>query len=351
MKIYERNDGGWKIEFIYSPFFEMLCSLHVLTKPEHHLERLAWAGGMKNKMGRKLYDEIMYFGTNFDEYCPVMDLDMYCRDIDDLNIIYALEKICEIDIENFVYALLGEKIEKDKVGNCIKHKSFEGLNLSKEQLGVFANPEGCRMRFISCLKEYYYLFFEKELKFIEPLLIRILKRQIEQYDSYGTLKYIDTLHSRIEVGKDALYFHKYTKFTVPFGDLKHVIIMPSSFIDPHLLIGIKNQSTLQLTIRAHLSEVAEEIPLDLFKTMRALGDETRLKILKNIYRTNSSTQSLSKELSLTEACISKHLKILYEADILYKERKGNYIYYLLNKMVLDRIPTDIYQYIDGGTIR
>jgi DNA-binding transcriptional ArsR family regulator len=82
--------------------------------------------------------------------------------------------------------------------------------------------------------------------------------------------------------------------------------------------------------------------------MRALGDETRLKILKIIHNRLSSTQSLSRELGLTEACISKHLKILHDAEILYKERQGNYMYYRLNTMILDRIPMDIYQYLDGS---
>lgn len=96
------------------------------------------------------------------------------------------------------------------------------------------------------------------------------------------------------------------------------------------------------------SGLAEEVPLDLYKTMRALGDETRLRILRSISIKDSSTQSLAYELNLTEACISKHLKILHDAGILYKQRKGNYIYYVLNRTVLDRIPLSIYQYLDGG---
>lgn len=65
MKVYEKEDGIWNIKFIYSPIFEMLCSLHVLSKPEHHLERLGWARDMESKMDERLYSELMYFGTNF----------------------------------------------------------------------------------------------------------------------------------------------------------------------------------------------------------------------------------------------------------------------------------------------
>jgi hypothetical protein len=57
-----KQDEHLTLEFAYSPFFEMLCSLHVLAKPEHHLERLGWAEGMKADMTNGLYEELMYLG-------------------------------------------------------------------------------------------------------------------------------------------------------------------------------------------------------------------------------------------------------------------------------------------------
>lgn len=348
MKVYEKIDGNWNIQFIYSPMFEMLCSLHVLSKPEHHLERLQWARDMESKMEKQLYKEIMYFGFNFAEWCSVMDFDSYSEEFYDLNMIHAIEVISRLDIVSFVYTMLHEKFSRENISYCLLNKSSCNLDVEPGQTEIFINPENLRSRLISCLKEYYYLYFEKELRFIEPLLVRVLKRQAEYYDLSGTREYVKNLHNRIEVADDAFYFHKYKLFTVPFNNIKTIVFMPSSFADPHLLIGIKNSSTLQLTIRAHLSCLAEEVPLDLYKTMKALGDETRLRILRSVSIKDSSTQSLAKELNLTEACISKHLKVLHDADILYKQRKGNYIYYILNRTVLDKIPMDIYEYLDGG---
>jgi DNA-binding transcriptional ArsR family regulator len=47
--------------------------------------------------------------------------------------------------------------------------------------------------------------------------------------------------------------------------------------------------------------------------MKALGDETRLKILRCIYKKINSTQAIARDLVMTEAGVSKHLKLMYEA--------------------------------------
>ncbi len=320
-----RQDEHLTLEFAYSPFFEMLCSLHVLFKPEHHLEHLDWAQDMKARMPEALYEELAYFGKYSDEWCGAMDLCDISDEIVDLNVIAVLDAVSAMDTEKF----------------------FNVLSNGNGSAAAPLDWERLRRRFDACLKAYYFLFFENELKYIEPLLIRILKKQAAACDEAGIREYVGTIHNRIEVTEDKLVFHKYRTFAFDFEKIRKITVKISSFIDPHLLVGMNDASHIQLTIRAHLQEAAPEVPLDLYKAMRALGDETRLKMLRIIHRKQSSTQSLAEELKLTEACISKHLKILHEADLLYKQRKGNYMYYLLKTMQLERIPMDIFQYLDG----
>jgi DNA-binding transcriptional ArsR family regulator len=177
------------------------------------------------------------------------------------------------------------------------------------------------------------------------LLIRRLKKDSDYCRNIGILEYVKGIHNRIEVTDHAFLFHKFTLFTVPYNCLKRVIIRISSFIDPHLLMDY-GDDMVQFTVRVHLNRGVNEVPKDLLRLMKALSDETRLKILRTIYKGKASTQSLSKELKLTEANISKHLKMLYDADLLYKERCGSYIYYYLNSSLLDRIPMDIHEYLN-----
>jgi DNA-binding transcriptional ArsR family regulator len=322
MMVYTASEKEWDIEFSYSPLFEMLCSLHVLSKPEHHLERFAWAEEMKNKMSDKLYEKLMDLSKKTYEWCPVMDICNIHEGCNDFNVMAALNFIEDLPIESFI-------------GVFSKYCDPREMKLDK----CFINE------MTRALKEYYLNYFDRELRFIEPLLVRRLKKDSEVCSNTGIMEYVKGLHNRIEVTEHAFLFHKYTLFTIPFDTLKRVIIRISSFIDPHLLIDY-GEKMVQFTIRDHLDRGVEKVPRDLLRLMKALSDETRLRILRIIYRDKASTQSLAQELNISEAGVSKHLKILYDSELLYKERSGSYIYYYLNASLLDMIPMDIYQYLN-----
>lgn len=347
MILDERFENGFNIKFVYSPFFEMLCSLHVLTKPDHHLGRLNWANNIKENMDQELYKEILYFGKNFFGWLGPMGFCELSNRVNDFNIIDAIDFISEVSIEEYIYQMLNESVEKEEITYCINHKGkaskFADLNAS--QLEIFEDPEAFRRRFLSCLKKYYYLFFEKELRFIEPLLMRIMKKQIELSKKIGILDYITTIHPRIKLEDEEIKLIKYTVFSFPYDKLERVDFRISSFVAPHLLVGMEGKHHLKFTISANLEEKLEQVPVDLSKIMKALGDETRLKILRCLYNEKNSTQEVAQELGISEAAVSKHLKLMLDSGMLHKERSGNYIHYILNKITLDSIPLKLHEYL------
>lgn len=58
-----------------------------------------------------------------------------------------------------------------------------------------------------------------------------------------------------------------------------------------------------------------------FKSIRALSSPTRLKILRKVLDTESTTTQLSDELDKSKSTISSHLKELTEAGLLEKDKK------------------------------
>jgi DNA-binding transcriptional ArsR family regulator len=347
MILEERLESGFNIKFVYSPFFEMLCSLHVLTRPDHHLGRLNWANNLREQMEEEFYKEILFFGSNFFEWLGPMGFCELSNRVNDFNIIDAIEFISEISIEEYVYVMLNESVGKEEITYCINHKgkASKFTDLNAVQLDIFENPEAFRRRFLACLKKYYYLFFEKELRFIEPLLIRIMKRQIELSKKIGILDYIKTIHPRIKLEDEEIKLIKYTVFSFPYAKLERIDFRISSFVAPHLLVDIQGKHLLKFTISANLEERLEQVPVDLSKIMKALGDETRLKILRCLYNKRNSTQEVAQELGISEAAVSKHLKLMLDSGMLHKERSGNYIHYILNKITLDSIPMNLYEYL------
>ena len=87
----------------------------------------------------------------------------------------------------------------------------------------------------------------------------------------------------------------------------------------------------------------EGIPQDFLNVFRALGDDTRLKIIREILNGTRTTKALAGKVEVTEAAVSKHLKILWEAGLLEKKRCGNYVEYYVCRDVIDFIPYRFYE--------
>ncbi|MBR5312100.1 MAG: metalloregulator ArsR/SmtB family transcription factor [Clostridia bacterium] len=84
---------------------------------------------------------------------------------------------------------------------------------------------------------------------------------------------------------------------------------------------------------------AEDISaLALFK---ALGDESRLRIVQILIRGESYVELLASRLGLTSATVSHHLKKLEEAGLVECHRTQFYMIYALRHGVLDKTLTDL----------
>lgn len=67
---------------------------------------------------------------------------------------------------------------------------------------------------------------------------------------------------------------------------------------------------------------------------KALGDETRLKILIILSRRRICAKGIAKHLDISEAAVSQHIKILKEAGIIVGKKVGYYVHYNLQESML-----------------
>jgi ArsR family transcriptional regulator, arsenate/arsenite/antimonite-responsive transcriptional repressor len=70
---------------------------------------------------------------------------------------------------------------------------------------------------------------------------------------------------------------------------------------------------------------------------RVLGEPARLQLLSFIAaqpRGEACVCELTQPLGLSQPTVSHHLKVMYEAGLLQKERRGNWIYY---RVILESI--------------
>ncbi len=67
------------------------------------------------------------------------------------------------------------------------------------------------------------------------------------------------------------------------------------------------------------------------KSIKALGDETRWKILQLLSQNQYCVCALSNFIGISQSAISQHLKILREANLVIGEKRGYYTHYVIQK--------------------
>lgn len=311
--IYEET---LQIEFFYSPLLEMISSLHVIADANHHLGRSEWMEKLEIHIPASLLTEIRQLSEITKGWLVMMDFIML-DSIREYDIPQGLEKLKHLPLDQWsaVFRENERQITKSRKDHIIK-----------------------------VMENSYSEFFERESLLLQPFLQRIVKKEMEEWQVEGLRKKIPQFHSRIHMDQDAIVFHKSTDYRVPVSQLSSIRVTASTFMGPHLLYYNKN-GTLKLTKLISTERQKQTAPSDLLHILKALGDETRLKIIKILATRSNTTKNLAVILGISEAGVSKHLKILNEAGIVEKRRRGNYIYYSVRMETIDFIPYQFYEFL------
>ena len=81
--------------------------------------------------------------------------------------------------------------------------------------------------------------------------------------------------------------------------------------------------------------------MDRTLVLKAISDETRMKILSLLLRHNYCVRALARKLKLSEGAVSQHLKVLRDAGLLIGEKKGYFMHYDVNRDVLHVLAAEI----------
>jgi ArsR family transcriptional regulator len=73
------------------------------------------------------------------------------------------------------------------------------------------------------------------------------------------------------------------------------------------------------------------------RLFRALGDETRLRLIEQLRGGEQCVCDLTDELETGQSRLSFHLKTLKDAGLVTDRREGRWVYYTLNAEVFDTL--------------
>ncbi|MFT8311681.1 MAG: DUF5937 family protein [Sporolactobacillus sp.] len=100
------------VQAVYSPYRELLTSLHVLNKPQHHLDRLEWANRTRQSLSAEMLNTLSFFGNVTDEWMFIMDCEQ-ASGFENRYVEDSIEQWNHIDCEAFTSFILGTRHKLD----------------------------------------------------------------------------------------------------------------------------------------------------------------------------------------------------------------------------------------------
>ena len=339
------------IAFAVSPLHECVLSLHVLLGPKHHALHHDWVRRMR-ALDPALRREIETLGF------------VYRWTLPDLGLLTPDGAQPTFDQELAALRALSPGLARAGLGRPLHDHGGEG-DRAFEQPGVRAamieraggpaallydDPSAFAERFAAMLERYWESAFAAEWERIEPLLARSIVESGRVLAAAGIWPVLGRLPARCRADPDRreLLIDVPHEHSLEAGADNPLVLSPSVFVWPHLLVGCDPPWPLSLVYAAPdlAREAAPRIPpAELLRVLRAVADDTRLRILRLIAERPRTTQELGPLVGLSRAGLSKSLVRLAEAGLVEPRREGYYVVYSLAPDRLDALAEALRQFL------
>ncbi len=332
------------VHFVCNPAVEMLCSLHVLTDPGHHVGCRQWVDHAKSKMNKKLLDTLMDFGHKYSKWTFVMDVadvTFSHQSLENDNIKGFIDSVGHLSIEAFSYIFLGATLlpDKQKVEAWLQNPH----TLTAQALGhvpsfiqfehiqhYVKNAEKVRSDMLKMLEQYWNQFFYYEWVKLKPFYLSRLAEEKNRFEKTNVIDYLLNLHSDLAFEDGFILMKKDFNYAFRPTTISDIYLHVSVFTAPHLMLNIY-ENALSLYINAAMPSPTGDEADKLLPCIKAMSDFTRLNIIKTLMNGQTTTKDLAKHFSVTPATISQHLKVLKEAGLVLGSKDKNLVYYEVNK--------------------
>jgi DNA-binding transcriptional ArsR family regulator len=351
------EDAEASLAFAYSPLLEAVLSLHVLTVPKHHALQHQWVRASRS-LPPELKREITALSFLYRWTIPDCILPSSVTGYDEFDGGLAQLRSLRPDVAAFEFLrplwdhgggvrpqrrrILGDTAVR---AQALKRAGTIGAGARGAATLLFDDPAALLARFASLLEAYWAEAFAAEWRRIEPSLAESVVdagRRIARDGVYGFLTGLAP-QLRIEPGNTGFGLDIPHHHRVALHADNPLLLVPSVYVWPHVRINCDPPWPLVLVYRApHLVESLRHATRpELVRTLRALADPTRLRILQQVARRPRSTQELAPVVGLSEPGTSKHLRALAEAGLLERRREGYYVVYSIVPERLETLSGDL----------
>jgi DNA-binding transcriptional ArsR family regulator len=186
-------------------------------------------------------------------------------------------------------------------------------------------PDAALQRLGAFLDRYWHAVFQAEWRRTLPLLDAEIERRRTAAAGTALGEGILTLgDGTIVAGPDCL------KLARRLRPGQQITLAPSAFLWPHVCVepGPAWPTAVFYPLPERVGTSGLDADTALLATLRAIGDPTRLAILRLVIDRPRSTQELAELLSMSESAVSQHLRQLRSAGVVTSRRDGHYVLYV-----------------------
>jgi DNA-binding transcriptional ArsR family regulator len=203
----------------------------------------------------------------------------------------------------------------------------------KGRLEVLRDPAGAKKRIEGVLRAWQTRFAE-----IEPRVLQILERD---YDGRAADRERLSPSDLVETTTGGIRY-------LPEAGISRVILGPSYFSRPYnFLMSASDARFFGYPVADSALDPSDELtpPLAVVRLHRALGDETRLRILKLLASKDLYLTEIAQQLDLSKPTIKHHLSLLRSAGLVTITESGTVMYYSLRRNRLDDASAEIKRFL------
>jgi len=309
------------VSFAYSPLLESVLSLHVLVEPKHHALHHDWVRRMR-ALKPELKRRIEAFSF------------LYRRTLPDLLVPGSLGQ--GVSFEEEVGKMLGHSPDflleefgrplfdhggrrggglyagADVRETMLARAASDGVACRTKAVRLLEDAAGFANELADFLRAYWDAAFASEWNRVEPILAGSVAEAGRQLDAVGIWPVLGRLppHYRADRGRNELRIELPHEHAVVVSAENPLVLSPSVFVWPHLRVNCDQPwpTALVYTAAAFARNAEPRTPpADLLLALRALADDTRLRVLELIAERPRTTQELAPLVGLSIGGLSKSL--------------------------------------------
>jgi DNA-binding transcriptional ArsR family regulator len=346
--------GAVPVRWAVGTAYDFFASLFVIHHAETTGLRRAWAAGVRNRLAahhRELLQRIVPIVSVPVEWLQTLgeypDANAILRALCDLPDGDILPALADHDFMQSVVIcrVMREKaFSQREVDEFLSEEFSTGLKPATSEaarglLAVFSDPAGSGALLRTALIEYHRQFFEEEERRISGYLTTALERAQARARECSLVDLVDELSGGLRLENAA--------------DAAGLLLIPSFWAGPLVLFEMLPDDTWVILFSARPRDVTiipgDPVPDTLTRSLQAVSDQTRLRILKLLTSAPRTQIQIARELRLRPPTITHHLKILRLANLVrLTESATGEKRYDVREARLREVGQDLTAFVSGG---